>query len=324
MVLSGFLRVRLKFNKMFKKIKEKLKKFRIWIIAIVVGSTVVVTGLTTQFVGVPDVSNIPIDQRLKVPVKDVLNARQFIHQKKDNKGRVIPGMETESVKYGYKSDKKINEIDPRIFIQAQRQGLHIMTEDLEKRNKNSRTYNTDKPGIVITEFISGSPQYVKDNNNEWWQIEYATTSMDAFLQQTVLVPPNGFFSFLYPLIKFAYAADATFNLEATAGPTYAKGSTSSGDYTNTQSSDDGRLITVDSTGSPGAKWQLDLSFDGVSPSAQWEDATGVNRNGIHTITITLEARDTVSTDNYYILLWDFTTGAWTEIGAAMSITSTEA
>ena len=58
MVLSGFLRVRLKFNKMFKKIKEKLKKFKIWIIALIIGGMTLAVSLNTP---VGDVPTLPCD-----------------------------------------------------------------------------------------------------------------------------------------------------------------------------------------------------------------------------------------------------------------------
>lgn len=119
-------------------------------------------------------------------------------------------------------------------------------------------------------------------------------------------------------------ASTTYTLKAAADPTMTLGTIKSGTYSNTLTSDDSRLIFNDSGGSGAAKWKLDLNFDGVSPAVQFNDATGVIRSRLHQFDVVLEAVDALSTDNYYILLWNFITSAWDEVGAAMSIGTTEA
>lgn len=117
---------------------------------------------------------------------------------------------------------------------------------------------------------------------------------------------------------------ASFKVQAKANPTFTEGGINSGSYSDTLTSDDTRFILSDSGGAPANKFKLDFSFDGVSPSDQLEDAIGVNETTITEIKITLEARDTLSTDDYYLLLWNFNSSAWDEVGAVMSISSTDA
>ena len=93
-----------------------------------------------------------------------------------------------------------------------------------------------------------------------------------------------------------------FTTKAAADPTFLEGSIKTGSYTNTQLSDDSRLILNDSSGSPSDKYKLDFSFDGVTPSVEWDDAVGINESQINSIEVTLEAKDTTGTNDYYILI----------------------
>jgi len=90
-----------------------------------------------------------------------------------------------TVKYAYKTNQI--EISPN--------------EILDKRTSHSKTFlvesKKDKT-IYETEIISGSPQYYKDENNVWWQADYATTTLDAFDKQTVSFIPKAYATDFYP------------------------------------------------------------------------------------------------------------------------------
>ncbi len=107
--------------------------------------------------------------------------------------------------------------------------------------------------------------------------------------------------------------------QALTNPTVTEGSIKSGNYTDTHIKNDTYLIFNDSGGSPSNRYKLDLIFDGVSPADQWEDYEQIDQNLMLLITIVLEARDTISTDNYYVLMWNFDTSQWIEVESVMSI-----
>ena len=107
--------------------------------------------------------------------------------------------------------------------------------------------------------------------------------------------------------------------QAILDPTIALGGITGGSYSDTLTSNDTRLLIGDTAGAPANKYKLDLSFDGTSGTDQWDNYSLINQNTIESIEITLEATDSASTDDYYIMLWNFDTPAWNEIGAVMSI-----
>jgi hypothetical protein len=88
------------------------------------------------------------------------------------------------VRYAYQSDVKVSDSPSQdVLSKASKQGMQVNGEIVEKRTKNSRTFTTNQPGTFITEIISGEPQYYKDQNNEWWEVDYATTTGEAFNEQ---------------------------------------------------------------------------------------------------------------------------------------------
>jgi len=64
------------------------------------------------------------------------------------------------VKYAYKGDKLNND----------------KNEIINKRNKHTKFFK-NKDGSITAEIISGVPQYYEDDNGEWWQAEYATSTV---------------------------------------------------------------------------------------------------------------------------------------------------
>lgn len=82
-------------------------------------------------------------------------------------------------------------------------------------------------------------------------------------------------------------------------------------------------MTVYFTTADAEKYKLDFSFDGTAGTDQWADYTAINTSTIHKIVVTLEAKDSLSTDDYYALLYNFTNSTWDEVETAMSIGTTE-
>lgn len=109
------------------------------------------------YLGAP-IDNTPEHLRLKADKSDIIGNRvvQTIDGKKD------------IIKYAYKSGVRINDKKDEI---------------VSKRTKYSRTFD-NQDGTFTLEVISGSPQYYKDENDEWWQVEYATTTQEEFTKQT--------------------------------------------------------------------------------------------------------------------------------------------
>ncbi len=94
------------------------------------------------------------------------------------------GREEIATLYGYRSDKKVDSTPSyRVLNRASNEGFTEGDEILPKRTRNSRTFSTSVPGTYITEIIASSPQYHKDNAGVWWQVEFATTTPEAFERQ---------------------------------------------------------------------------------------------------------------------------------------------
>ena len=58
-------------------------------------------------------------------------------------------------------------------------------EDISKRTVNAQFFKGKKDGESIGKFYSGQPFYKDQNTGKWYQTETATTSIDAFAQQTL-------------------------------------------------------------------------------------------------------------------------------------------
>lgn len=107
-------------------------------------------------------------------------------QLKVSKERILGSNEVKNnvIKYAYNSGVRITtEPSDKAVAQAQKHNLGITSELIEKRTKHSKTFKTNNPKKFVSEFISGVPQYYEDENNEWWQAEYATTTKEAFNMQ---------------------------------------------------------------------------------------------------------------------------------------------
>lgn len=97
------------------------------------------------------------------------------------------------IQYAYISDSKLNEtpINQDVIEKAKKQDLNIKGEVLSKRTKHSRTFATNKDNIFVSEIISGQPQYYKDENGEWWFVNYATTTKEIYERNSEIKKSEG-------------------------------------------------------------------------------------------------------------------------------------
>ena len=123
------------------------------------------TGCSQQLGSLPVVSNkIPVDLKIKTDKVNIIDEKQIKEYKED-------GSISDVIKYSYKTIKiedKKNEVKA-------------------KRTPTSRTFllnKTKDKTIYQTEFIAGQAQYYEEDE-EWYQIEYATTTPKAYIRQTV-------------------------------------------------------------------------------------------------------------------------------------------
>ena len=118
-------------------------------------------------------SSIAVSAQLKAPVNDILISRNLERKK---------GGRTEKfVQYAYKTTRA-DVLPPRqgVTKQAEKNHLVVTEENMGKRTSYSRTFETDKKGVQIHDFIPDLGQYYKDPLGNWWQIEYATTTPELF------------------------------------------------------------------------------------------------------------------------------------------------
>jgi len=116
--------------------------------------------------------NIPQSLQLKAPKDQILGTRIFRNG---------------DVQYAYKSNIRVSDLpSQQILSEAGKRSLQVSTEIIEKRTANSKTFRTNRENVFVSEFVSGAPQYHKDKNNKWWQVEYGTTTQDAFNEQTTV------------------------------------------------------------------------------------------------------------------------------------------
>ncbi len=90
-----------------------------------------------------------------------------------------------TVKYAYRTDTRVEEVSlgREVLSAARVNDVAITNEVIEARTSHARTFATDNPGVFITEIVSGEPQYYEDENGEWWQADYATTTRESYDEQ---------------------------------------------------------------------------------------------------------------------------------------------
>jgi len=125
--------------------------------------------------------------KLKAPVEKILNSKEvdWIEEVKDKDGK--PTGETinhgKIIKYDYVSDVEV--ATSTITIKDGKREK-VITEKVEKRTGNAKFFETgniiDGKKETIGHFYGGTP-FVKQDD-KWFQTEIATTSIDAFEEQT--------------------------------------------------------------------------------------------------------------------------------------------
>jgi hypothetical protein len=195
----------------------------------VVALLLIINVVSAEGVLLPAVQ-IPDHLKLKVP-----------------KDRLLGSAESNGVvKYAYRSDARVDDSPSAEAIKkAQGEGLQIRRELLDRRTKHARTFETDKDGTYISEIIGGEPQYYRDFNGEWWQAEYATTTKEAFDQQTAPSILGTIFNF-----KKALADSENFSPDSTGLDGYLNYGKSGASWSyihDASSNADGDSNTVDYT-----------------------------------------------------------------------------
>jgi len=149
---------------------------------------------------------------LDLPLTNLISAQETSSVSKtvttniSNKG--AGSLEKENKNYGYTiSETRINELPSKNILQeAQKNNLKVVNEIISQRTPNSRTYQTNKEAIKITEIISGVPQYYKDDQDSWYQVEhpYAGNKKAASKEQGSL-----FLSLKHVFLNDVFAATTT-------------------------------------------------------------------------------------------------------------------
>lgn len=89
------------------------------------------------------------------------------------------------IKYAYVRGKKIDPTPSAVVVdKARKVGADVSGEVIERRTANSRTFRTSKPNTYVTEIISGGPQYHREADGSWSEIEYEVVSKEEFKKIT--------------------------------------------------------------------------------------------------------------------------------------------
>lgn len=105
---------------------------------------------------------IPSSHLLRTDKDNIVGSKQYVHRQKGRPDIV-------SIKYAYKASPLQDLPNEVVFA----------------RTKHSRRFTTDEVGVFITEIIAGVPQYYHDDSGNWFQADYATTTLNAFNAQTI-------------------------------------------------------------------------------------------------------------------------------------------
>lgn len=89
------------------------------------------------------------------------------------------------IKYAYVRGKKVDPTPSAAVVdKARKAGAEVVGEAVERRAANSRTFRTNKPNTYVTEIISGGPQYHREADGSWSEIEYEVVSKEEFKKIT--------------------------------------------------------------------------------------------------------------------------------------------
>jgi len=260
---------------MFKKIGQTIKSgwewvkdktIKLWktIVVVVVGGVAIAT--VTQ-INPP----IPVELQLECDRADVLESyqrtkykREIVgHEKKMKEGKEVnvPIYENvpqyDYVEYACKTNKKIAKVD----------------KEFKRTNKTLiRLEKVNEDGSIQYSVESGHPQYF--DGKDWYKVEFATTSVDAFERQTL------------SFIGYVFAADTGWESPSAHGGGGGKGGyPTMEDWTtpaNAYSSNDQYAILPHTGAQEYQSWEgfgFDIpsgsTIDGVQASVEWHyEGTG--------------------------------------------------
>lgn len=153
---------------------------KLFIPAVILTLVISMTSLDISAVG----QEIPAHLKLKAPREDILGSTilEWVVETDngvENKGKIQ--------KYAYITNRQVSNVPTdEVLRTAYENSLTVQSEILEKRTPVSRTFKVTDSDKLITEFTSNQ-KYYKDSNSSWWEIGYATTTPNAFTQQTASI-----------------------------------------------------------------------------------------------------------------------------------------
>lgn len=125
----------------------------------------------------------PISEHLKLKTDraNILGSREIEDVVVEN-GRLVNKGKIKQ--YAYKTGRVVATTPEDAVVGiASKNGLLVQDEMIEKRTPTSKIFKTNNANKFIAE-ITTKQKYFKDTQGIWWDIDYATTTADAFQQQT--------------------------------------------------------------------------------------------------------------------------------------------
>lgn len=148
-----------------------------------VRNILIALGLLTSL-GFGLVLQQPTAEKLKTTRANIVDHTEYI-----KKGKT-------EVEYAYKNGNRVSDVVPSdVHNVARKSGTEIVAEIKERRGANVKVFTTTNNKIVY-EFVQGN-QYFQEGG-EWWEIDYATTTKDAFDKQTK-TPSEYLATFIFPV-----------------------------------------------------------------------------------------------------------------------------
>ncbi|OGG48353.1 hypothetical protein A3D66_02165 [Candidatus Kaiserbacteria bacterium RIFCSPHIGHO2_02_FULL_50_9] len=119
-------------------------------------------GTFAKFV-LAQINPVPEELRLHANKSDVIAAKDITVYDIDEHGNRVEGTDRPAVFYAYKANVISDSPSGSLSSLAQKSGLQLGNEEVQKRTPHSRTFSTSREGFLATEIIAGYPQYHRDN-----------------------------------------------------------------------------------------------------------------------------------------------------------------
>ncbi len=202
------------FSKIWELIKRQWKK--------IAGVAVIGTAIAAGTVLTPD--KIPDDYLLKATLDKILESQEvdWIERQPDgtfiNKGKIV--------KYDYISDKEVGQVD-----------YGKLKEEISLRNGNTQFFKKSETPFVkgkktetwVAKVYAGTPFW--EVSGKWYQVETATTTIDAFQKQTKVSFLEKTFG-VYAISTTTYSGAGDGGVSSSKQATWAAAYTNAGSFTD--------------------------------------------------------------------------------------------